>query len=97
MSVTSECSTTAEVPRGPRDLYDYLRGQHGDEVIVSLTSVERILKQPLPPEAGSPGWWLWDSGRPGHPSADWRAAGYLAELRRDAMSVRFRRTPRARV
>ena len=76
-------------------LADYLAAQHADEVTLSFTQIEAILRRPLPTSAYLRPWWL--TRRSHHvASLVWRAAGWdaIAVLRRAGERwVTFRRRP----
>ena len=78
-----------------RPLFDYLRRRPEGEVLMTLASVEIVLRALLPKSASHSEWWIVDEGD--HASCSWRAAGFSAELHRASDLVRFRRTDRASI
>ena len=63
-------------------LGDYLTAQPGDTVTLSLSEVETIIGEPLPPMAGTRVWWM--GRRTSRQSRAWGAAGWRV------VSVAFR-------
>jgi hypothetical protein len=70
-------------------LYDYLRAQQNDTVVLSFPEIERILNAQLPPSAYNHRPW-WANG--GHTQANaWMAAGFLVHAVALGRSVSFHR------
>lgn len=63
-----------------RPLFDYLSGQHADEIALTLAEIEAILGDALPPSARAARGWWGNRDRGSLQAAAWMDAGYQVKV-----------------
>ena len=74
-------------------LQEYLRKQSSPRLELTLSEIEQIIGNQLPPSAYAPHWWISGANNRRRPiwQEAWLAAGYEAVLVRMSDRVEFRR------